>query len=371
MTLLLERDHRMIGSKLFPCSTALLVVGVLFTGGSAAAQSTRLQGAGATFPAPFYKRLVSVYQGRHPEHLIDYQSIGSGGGIKGITDKTVHFGATDAPMSKKELEAAGGDDKIVEFPSCAGGVVPTFNLPGVASALKFTGELLANIYMGKITQWNDPAIAKLNPGVQLPDAPITPVWRTDGSGTTFIFTNYLATQSADLKATIGTGKQVQWPVGQGGKGNEGVAAVVQQTVGGLGYVEQSFADNNHLTYGMVQNKNGKFIKASPESVSLAGAGAAGSMQGHILAADIWNQPGDQAYPISSFTYLVVYKDLNNLPDKETAQTLVNFLWWATHDGQRYATDLDYAPLAPEVQASVEQALKGITYKGEALDLGKD
>jgi phosphate transport system substrate-binding protein len=164
---------------------------------------------------------------------------------------------------------------------------------------------------------------------------------------------------------------VQWPVGQGGKGNEGVSAVVQQTVGGIGYVEQSFADNNHLTYGTMQNKDGKFVKASPETVSLAGAGAAGSMRGQILAANIWNQPGEQAYPISSFTYLIIYRDLNNLPDKESAQALVDFLWWTTHDGQRYAQELDYAPLAPEVQASVEQALKTVTYKGEPLSIGKE
>jgi phosphate transport system substrate-binding protein len=338
------------------------------TGASA---KTRLQGAGATFPAPYYKRLVAVYQVRHPEHMIDYQSIGSGGGIRAITDKTVHFAASDAPMSKKELETTGGKENIVEIPSCAGGIVPVYNLPGVSTPLKFTGELLAEIYLGKVTQWNEPIIAKLNPDVKLPDTPITPVWRTDASGTTYVFTNYLSTQSEDFRSNVGLGKQVQWPVGQGGKGNENVTAVVQQTVGGIGYVEQSYADNNQLTYGLVQNKDGNFVKASPNTVSLAGAGAAGSMRGQVLAADIWNQPGEQSYPISSFTYLIVYRDLNNLPDKEAAESLVNFLWWATHDGQRYATELDYAPLAPEVQAAVEQALKGITFKGEALSIGKE
>jgi phosphate transport system substrate-binding protein len=360
----------MVGTKLFFRTAVLVMVGCSLSATGAVAK-TRLQGAGATFPAPYYKRLVAVYQERHPEHMIDYQSIGSGGGIRAITDKTVHFAASDAPMSKKELEATGGADNIVEFPSCAGGVVPTYNLPGVTAPLKFTGALLADIYLGKVTQWNDPAIAKLNPDAQLPDTPITPVWRTDGSGTTFIFTNYLATQSEELRSSIGMGKQVQWPVGQGGKGNEGVSAVVQQTVGGLGYVEQSFADNNQLTYGLVQNKSGNFIKASPNSVSLAGAGAAGNMNGHVLAADIWNQAGEQAYPISSFTYLIVYKDLNNMPDKESAQALVDFLWWTTHDGQRYAEELDYAPLAPEVKAGVEQALKGVTFKGETLTIGKE
>lgn len=360
----------MVGTKHF-CRTIVLAMVGCSVATTGAVAKTRLQGAGATFPAPYYKRLVSVYQEQHPEFMIDYQSIGSGGGIRAITDKTVHFAASDAPMSKKELEATGGADNIVEIPSCAGGVVPTYNLPGVTAPLKFTGELLASIYLGKVTQWNDPAIVKLNPDAQLPDTPITPVWRTDGSGTTFIFTNYLATQSEELKSSIGMGKQVQWPVGQGGKGNENVSAVVQQTIGGIGYVEQSYADNNQMTYGLVQNKDGNFVKASPNTVSQAGAGAAGGMHGNVLAADIWNQAGDQSYPISSFTYLIVYKDLNNLPDKESAQALVDFLWWTTHDGQRYAEELDYAPLAPEVKAGVEQALKSITYKGEALKIGKE
>lgn len=337
---------------------------------SAVFAKTRLQGAGATFPAPFYKRLVVVYQGIHPDVLIDYQSIGSGGGIRAITDRTVHFCGSDAPMSKKEMNAVGGEENIIEIPACAGGVVPIFNLPGAQGSLKFTGKLLTDIYMGKVSQWNDAAIAKINPEVQLPDLAITPVWRTDGSGTTFIFTNYLATQSDEFKTTIGMGKQVQWPFGQGGKGNEGVTAVVQQTSGGIGYVEQSYADNNQLLYGTVQNKDGKFVKASPESVSAAGASPAAKMHGQILAADIWNQPGEKAYPIASFTYLIVYKDLNNLPDRQSAEALVNFLWWTTHDGQRSAAELGYAPLAPEIQKKVEQALKTVSYKGQDLKIGE-
>jgi phosphate transport system substrate-binding protein len=333
------------------------------------ASRARLQGAGATFPAPLYKRLVVVYQGIHLDVLIDYQSIGSGGGIQAITKKTVHFCGTDAPMNKNELEAVGGAENIVEFPSCAGGVVPTYNVPGVKGTLKFTGKLLGDIYMGKVSRWNDPAIAKINSDVDLPDLAITPVSRTDGSGTTFIFSNYLATQSEEFKSTIGLGKQVQWPFGQGGKGNEGVTAVVQQTAGGIGYVEQSYADNNRLLYGEVQNRDGKFVKASPLSVSAAGAGPAAKMQGQVLAADIWDQPGEKAYPIASFTYLIVYKDLRNLSDKESAQDLVSFLWWVTHDGQKHAAELGYAPLAPEVREKVEQALKGVNYKGEMLKVG--
>jgi phosphate transport system substrate-binding protein len=357
-----------LGASVVGLSVIGGVIAVAFLAGGAAAK-TRLQGAGATFPAPFYKRLVVVYQEKHPDVLIDYQSIGSGGGIRAVTDKTVHFCASDAPMSKKEVAGASGEANLVEFPSCAGGIVPIYNLRDLKTPLKFTGELLADIYMGKVGQWNDPAIAAVNPDAQLPDASITPVWRTDGSGTTFIFTNYLASESEDFVATIGMGKQVQWPAGQGGKGNEGVTAVVQQTLGGLGYVEQSYADNNHLVYGSVKNKAGKYVKASPESVSKAGAGADFGKHGTLLAANIWNQPSEESYPISSFTYLIVYKDSSNLPNKAAAEELVKFLWWATHEGQKFAAELGYAPLAPEVRSKVEQALKSITYRGESLQIG--
>jgi phosphate transport system substrate-binding protein len=329
----------------------------------------RLQGSGATFPAPLYKRMVAEYEQVQPKYQIDYQSIGSGGGVRAVIDKSVHFGASDAPLSKTELERTGGADNIVEIPSCAGGVVPAYNVPGVTGTLKFTGKLLADIYLGKVAKWNDPAIAKINSGIKLPDLPITPAYRTDGSGTTFIFTNYLATQSEEFRSKVGKGKQVQWPGGQGGKGNEGVTQVVQTTKGGLGYVEQSYADQNELSYGSVRNKSGKFVKASPDSVSQAGAGAVSGMKGNILAASIWDQPGAKAYPIASFTYLIVYKDLTNVKSKEQAQALVDFLWWATHDGQKFTKELYYAPLAPEVQKKVEQALKSITYKGEALKIG--
>ncbi|HEX4412478.1 MAG TPA: phosphate ABC transporter substrate-binding protein PstS [Lacipirellulaceae bacterium] len=336
---------------------------------SAARAATRLQGAGATFPAPFYKRLVVIYQQLHPNVLIDYQSIGSGGGIRAITDRTVNFCGSDAPMTKRELATAGGDANIVEVPSCAGGVVAIYNVPGLKDGLKISGELLADIYLGKVSHWNDPAIAALNPGVDLPSAAITPVWRTDASGTTFVFTNYLGTQAEEFITTIGAGKQVQWPFGQGGKGNEGVTAVVQQTEGGIGYVEQSYADNNHLLSGALKNKAGKFVKASPDTVSKAGAAAEFKKGESLLACDIWNQAGDEAYPIASFTYLIVYKDLKNLPDKNAAQDLADFLWWTTHEGQRYATDLGYAPLAPEVQAKVEKAFQGLTFRGEPLRIG--
>jgi phosphate transport system substrate-binding protein len=334
---------------------------------TAAVAADRLQGAGATFPEPFYKRLVNEYQ-KISGVQIDYQGIGSGGGQKGIAEKTIYFAGSDAPIGDKIIEKCGGADNLVEVPSCAGGIVATYNLPDIKKELHFTGPVLANIYMGKISRWNDPELTKLNPGVDLPDLAITTVWRTDGSGTNFVWTNYLCTQSDEFKGTIGAGLKVQWPGGLGGKGNPGVTARVQQTGGAIGYVEQTYADHNKLPYGSIQNKAGKFIKATPESVSLAGAGAVAQMNGHMLPADIWNQEGEQTYPVASFTYLIVYKDLNNLPNKESAQALVNFLWWATHDGQKFAPELGYAPLAPAVQKKVEKALETIAYKGEALTI---
>lgn len=347
---------------------ALVAAAGLVTTGLTAEAQTRLQGAGATFPNPLYQRWVAEYQNVRPNVRIDYQSIGSGGGIKGITDKTVDFAGSDAPMSKKELAAAGGAENIVEIPSAAGGVVAAFNVPGV-TALNLTGEALADIFMGKITKWNDAKLAELNPGVALPDTSITPVYRTDGSGTTFVWTNYLATQSDAFRNSVGMGKQVKFPLGQGGKGNEGVTAAVKGTAGAIGYVEANYATANKLAFASIRNRDGKLIKASPETISAAGAGAAATMDGNILAADIWNQPGENAYPAAAFTYLIVYQDLSNLKSKEQAQALADFLWWATHDGQKLAAELDYAPLAPEVVQKVEAALRSLTYKGEKLSVG--
>jgi phosphate ABC transporter phosphate-binding protein len=345
--------------------SALTVVAVALSFASAANAEVKLQGAGASFPNPLYQRWVAEYQKAHPDVKIDYQSIGSGGGIKAITEKTVSFAGSDAPLGTKEITALGGEAAVVQVPATAGGVVPAYNVPGNPD-LKFTGELLAEIFSGKVTNWNDAKIKELNPGVTFPDKAITIAYRSDGSGTTFVWTNYLATQSAAFKETIGMGKQVQWPVGQGGKGNEGVSAIVQQTEGAIGYVEANYATANKITFGAVKNKDGQFVKASPESVSAAGAGAAAKLTGSLLKADIWNQAGEKAYPVSSFTYLIVYKDLNNLKSKEEAQALVDYLHWAVTDGQKIAPELDYAPLAPEVVAKVEAALKELNYKGEAI-----
>lgn len=348
-----------------------MVLGVtVLAAGAAFAAETRIQGGGATFPAPFYGKLVAEYEKLHPEVKVDYQSIGSGGGIKGITEKTFAFAGSDAPMSKKELEKCGGADKMIQVPSCAGGVVAAYNVPGVSSELKFTGELLAKIFLGTVANWNDPAIAAVNPGVKLPDLAITPAYRTDGSGTTYVWTNYLATQSDAFKSQVGMGKQVKWPVGQGGKGNEGVAAVVQQAKGAIGYIEVNYANANKIAYGSLKNRSGRFVRATPQTVSAAGAGAVDQLEGTVLAANMWDQPGDEAYPAASFTYLIVYKDLDSVKSREEAMELVKFLWWATHDGQKYAAELDYAPLAAPVQAKVAEALRQITFHGEPLNVGR-
>ena len=334
-------------------------------GTTVAMADVRLQGAGATFPNPLYQKWVTVYQAEHPEVKIDYQSIGSGGGIKAITDKTVDFAGSDAPLNKKQIDALGG--KAVHIPATAGAVVLAYNLPGVAD-LKLTGEVIADIYAGKITKWNDAKIAGLNGGATLPDTGITPAYRTDGSGTSFVFTNYLGTQSESFKESIGMGSQVKWPVGTGGKGNDGVAAAVSSTPGSIGYVELNYATANKISFALVQNKAGKFIKASPETVSAAGAGAAEGMKPEKLAVPIWNQAGDDAYPISAFTYLIVYGDLSNIKDAEKAGALAKFLAWAVSPdgGQKLSMSMDYAPLAPGVADKALAAVHALTYNGQSV-----
>ncbi len=332
------------------------------------AASARLQAAGATFPQPLYDRLVVEYERKNPGVQISYQGVGSGAGIRNITDKIVAFAASDAPLSKKELEALGGPDAVIEFPTCAGGVVPAYQVPGVSKPLNFTGELIADMYMGKIAKWNDPRLAAINPGVELPDLAITPVYRSDGSGTTFVFTNYLCTQSKAFEGSVGKGKQVTWPVGIGGKGNPGVAAAVQSTPGALGYVEMNFAESNKIAFGAVQNKEGEFVRASAESISLAGDAASGALKGNRLVADLWNQSGKGVYPISAFTYIIYYKDLNNIKTEADAKAMLGFLWWATHDAQGIAKEMLYAPLSASVQEKVGAALNQTTFQGSSIQI---
>ena len=347
-------------------TNAVLTTLVAITSATATFADIKLNGAGASFPAPLYRFWVSEYQKAHPNVKIDYQSIGSGGGIKGITDKTIDFGATDAPLNKKEIEGLGGADKIIQFPLIIGGVVPAYNLPGVDKDLNFSGEVLAKIFLGEIATWNDPEIVALNPEAKLPASPITPAWRSDGSGTTYVFSSYLATQYSAFESTVGTGKQIRFPLGQGGKGNEGVAAIIKQTPGSIGYIEHNFATANRISYGAVRNAAGNFIKATPANMSVAGEASADSLKGDVLAANIWNQPGAEVYPISAFSYIILYKDLGNLASIEEAKALTAFFRWALSAGQDRAGSMDYAPLSAGVRSRVEASLDRLTFKGASL-----
>lgn len=258
------------------------------------AQKVQITGAGATFPNPIYTKWFAEYNKLHPNVEINYQSQGSGAGIRQLTNQTVFFGATDGPMTQEQLDAAPG--KVLHLPTVLGGVVPVYNIPGVSAELKFTGPVLANIYLGTINKWNDAEIAKLNPGVNLPATDITVVHRSDGSGTTYIFVDYLSKVSPDWKKRVGIATSVNWPVGVGGKGNEGVSGLVSQTPGSIGYVELIYAIQNKISYGSIQNAAGKFVKASTDTVTAAAAAAAKQMPPDFRVS-ITNAPGDNAYPI--------------------------------------------------------------------------
>jgi phosphate transport system substrate-binding protein len=319
----------------------------------AAAQPVRINGAGATFPYPIYSKWFTEYNRLHPEVQINYQSIGSGGGIRQLTNNTVFFGATDGPMTKDQLLAAAG--KVLHLPTVLGAVVPVYNITGVDAELKFTGPVLADIFMGKVSKWNDPAIATLNPGVTLPGNDITIVHRSDGSGTTYIFADYLGKVSPDWKKTVGIATSLNWPVGVGAKGNEGVAGLVKQTPGAIGYVELIYALQNKIDFGSVQNLAGEFVRASLDSVTKAAAATKGKMPPDFRVS-ITNAPGAGVYPISSFTWLLFYE---NPKDKRAARTMTDFMRWALHDGQKYCADLGYAPLPEEVVGLEMEALKKI------------
>ena len=308
----------------------------------------QINGAGATFPNPIYSKWFSEYAKIKPGVLINYQSLGSGAGIRQLTNQTVFFGATDGPMTTDQLQAAPG--KILHLPTVLGAVVPVYQLAGVSAEIKFTGPLLADIFLGKVVKWNDPAIAKVNPGVKLPDTDITVVHRSDGSGTSYIWVDYLAKVSPEWKKSVGVSTAVKWPVGLGGKGNEGVAGLVKQTPGSIGYVELIYAIQNKIAFGAVQNANGEFVKASIPAVTAAAAAAAKSMPADFRVS-ITNAHGAGVYPISSFTWLLLYE---NPKDKAQSKAMVEFMKWALTDGQKMATGLGYAPLPAEV-VKLEQA----------------
>jgi len=318
----------------------LLVATVSVLGVSA--QNVQINGAGATFPNPIYSKWFAEYNKLHPNVAINYQSIGSGAGIRQITNQTVFFGATDGPMTNDQLQGAPG--KILHFPTVLGAVVPIYNIEGVNQELKFTGPVLADIFLGKITKWNDPAIAKANPGVNLPATDITVAHRSDGSGTSYIWVDFLAKVSPEWKQKVGVATSVNWPAGVGAKGNEGVSGLVKQTPGAIGYVELIYALQNKIAYGSVQNAAGEFVKASVQAVTAAAAVAAKSMP-RDFRVSITNAPGQGVYPVSSFTWLLLYE---NPKDKAQAKIFVEFLKWALTDGQKFATDLGYAPLPEEV-----------------------
>ena len=307
---------------------------------------TQLNGAGATFPFPIYSKWFDEYGKINKDAKINYQSIGSGGGIKQLTEGTVDFGASDAPLSDEELKNAQekNNTKVYHIPTVLGAVVLTYNLPGIDKPLNLSGDAVANIYLGKITKWNDPAIAKDNPGVKLPDKEIAVVFRTDGSGTTYIYTNFLAAVSEDWKKDVGAAKTVKFPIGQGGKGNEGVTGVVKQLEYSIGYVELIYALQNNLKYANIKNAVGEFVTPSLESVTKAGDVMLPKMS-EELTSSIINANGAGAYPISSYTYLLI---LEKNKDEAKGKMIKSFLQWALTDGQKFTKELGYAPLPTEV-----------------------
>jgi phosphate transport system substrate-binding protein len=311
-----------------------------------------LNGAGATFPNPMYSKWFSEYHKNHPDVQVNYQPIGSGGGIRQVTAGTVDFGASDMPMTDKQLQET--KTKILNIPTVLGAVVPAYNIPGVTGEVKFTPEVLAGIFLGKISKWNDKAITSANPGVNFPDKEIIVVHRSDGSGTSFIFTDYLSKVSSEWKSQVGSDTSVKWPMGMGGKGNEGVAGEVRQLSGAIGYVELIYAVQNNIPYGSVQNSSGAFVKASLESVTAAAASA--PKMPPDFRVSITSAPGKDAYPISSFTWLLIPAQSK---DPAKGKILADFLSWMVSDGQTMAAALSYAPLPDTVVAKVKEAIKQI------------
>jgi phosphate transport system substrate-binding protein len=333
---------------------ATLTLAMLF--GTASAQ-TNLNGAGATFPNPIYSKWFNEYHKQHPDVAINYQSIGSGGGIKQLQSGTVDFGASDGPMTDEQLSQT--PFKVFHIPTVLGAVVPTYNIPGVNTELKFSGDVLADIFLGNIKKWNDPKLAKDNPGVKFPDSDIVVAHRSDG-GTTYIFTDFLSKVSPAWKDKVGKGTAVNWPVGLGGKGNEGVAGMVKQTEGSVGYVELIYALSNKMPYGSVKNAAGKFVKASLESTTAAAASV--KEMPDDFRVSITNAPGANAYPIASFTWLLVPVDWK---DTGKEKAFVNFLNWMVDQGQTMTTSLDYAPLPKNVAQKVKARIKEIKGQQQA------
>ena len=333
--------------------SALTLVAAAWLAGCSSKPQTEqvlLNGAGATFPYPIYSRWFDEYHEQHPEVQINYQSIGSGGGIRQLEAGTVDFGASDMPLSDEQQ--AKFKTKVLHFPTVLGAVVPVYNIPNVSAELNFSSKALAGIMLGRITKWNDPEIAQANPGVTLPAGEIVVVHRSDGSGTSFIWTDFLSKVSPEWKAKVGAGTSVNWPLGLGGKGNEGVSGLVKQTPNTIGYVELIYAVQNKMPYGRVGNAAGKFIKADLNSLTAAAAGAADNMPADFRVS-ITNAPGDDAYPISSFTWLLIS---SRIQDPAKDRTIHEFLRWILGPGQKMTEALSYAPLPRQVIAKEQQQI---------------
>jgi phosphate transport system substrate-binding protein len=333
------------------------------SGGSAApipsqASPIALNGAGATFPFPLYSKWIDEYNKQFPNVRINYQSIGSGGGIRQIIAGTVDFGATDAPMKEDESKQAPG--KLFHIPTTIGAVVVSYNVPGVAGTLKLSPETLSAIYVGAIKKWNDPKIVADNPDAKLPDKNIAVVYRTDGSGTTAVFTDYLATVSREWKEKVGAGKSVKWPVGLGAKGNEGVTGQIKTTPFTIGYIERAYATQNKLPMAEIKNKAGRFVAPTTAAMSAAAEGV--EMPAELFVSLV-DSAADAAYPITGYTYLLVYADAK---DATKGEAIAKYLWWALHDGQKFAESLDYAPLPAKVVTLVEARLKQLSAGGKKL-----
>jgi phosphate transport system substrate-binding protein len=342
-------------------SFALLALACSGNGGPGAGSgAVNLQGAGATFPNPLYQKWVSEYGKAHANMHIDYQSIGSGGGIKQIQAQTVDFGASDAPMSDADLKAAPGE--LLHIPTVLGAVVVTYNLASVSQPLHLSPEVVADIFLGKIKKWDDQHIKQDNPGVTLPAADITVVYRAEASGTSFVFTDYLSKVSPEWKEKVGADKSPKWPVGQGGKGNEGVTGQIKNQPNTIGYVELAYAVQNKLPAALIKNASGKYIEPSIDAVTAAAASASAQTPDD-LRVSITNSTGENAYPISSYTYILAYKNQKNA---DKGKALVDFLWWGIHDGEQFAKELQYAPLPAEIVKRAEAKINSISSAGKPL-----
>jgi phosphate transport system substrate-binding protein len=337
-------------------TTRTIALAALLCAAAPAAAQVQLDGAGATFPNIIYSKWMYTFNQANPTIVLNYQSIGSGGGIRQFSDGTVDFGGTDAPMSDSAIAAIQGN--VLHIPTVLGAVVVIYNLPGVTAQLKFTSDIIADIFLGKITKWNDARIASVNAGVTLPATDVVVVHRAEGSGTSFAFTDYLTKVSPEWASQVGKGASVNWPVGLGGRGNEGVSATVNQTPGAIGYTELGYATINKMAYGQVRNSAGKFVSPTLESVTAAAAGVLSKLGANTdFRVSLTNPDGAAAYPISTMTWLLVHK---TYADAAKAKALVQFIWWAETEGQALAPSLGYAPLPLQLRPWIQARLKSIT-----------